>query len=199
MISTIYAKERGAAPADDPHTLSTIAIYYDVAIPPPTPLHTGQKVRIISLIPCPTPPRQDGTDHPPHYTVREAGVIGTITAVRTMEETITEFAVRNENDQSAATYAYLAIQHIQGQTVQLSLWEAFLRRFVLQPLPQTRNIPLEADAVILRNIARLRPERERYASPNLRGNRLEEDIVVESETRLMRRTRRTLRGGDGDV
>ncbi|KAI0349395.1 hypothetical protein OH77DRAFT_1269952 [Trametes cingulata] len=190
MISTIYAKKRGAAPADNPHSLSTITIYYDVAIPPPVPLHTGQKVRIIALIPCPTLPRQDEMYDPPHYTVREAGVIGTIVAVRTMETTITEFAVRNENDQSPATYAYLAIQHIQGLTVNLNLWQTIVRTLLLRTLPQTRNIPLELDAVILRNLARLRPERERYASPSLRSNRLEEDIVVESESRLQRRAKK---------
>ncbi|KAI0353363.1 hypothetical protein OH77DRAFT_1373996, partial [Trametes cingulata] len=151
MIATIYAKERGAAPADDPHTLSTITVYYDVAIPPPTPLHTGQKVRIISLVPCPTFPNPNDANEPPHYTVRESGIFGTIVAVRTMEETITEFAVQNENDQSAATFAYLAIQHIQGQTVRLSIWESFLREYVLRPLPKTRHIPLERNAVILRN------------------------------------------------
>ncbi|KAI0357476.1 hypothetical protein OH77DRAFT_1422337 [Trametes cingulata] len=182
MIITIYAKERGSAPADDPHQPSTIIVHYDVPIMPPTPLQTGLKIRILELIPSPTPPLPTGEHAPPHYTVQETGVVGTIEAIRSMEERITEFAVRNDNDQSPASYAYVAIQHIPGRTTALSLWESIQRRFLLSPLPKTRQIPLEVDAVVLRNITRLRPERERRRRPlaNGRAGR-EDDMIVESE------------------
>ncbi|KAI0362311.1 hypothetical protein OH77DRAFT_42788 [Trametes cingulata] len=182
MIYTIYAKERGSAPADDPHRPSMIVVHYDLPTIPPVPLQTGLTIRILALRPSPSPPSLDGSRGPPHYTITETGVVGTVETIRTMEETVTEFAVKNDNDQSPAAHAYISIQHIPGVTVRLNLWEALCRRVFLPPLPHTRHIPLELDAVILRNVTRLRPERERRVRHDSEDDERSEDMIVESES-----------------
>ncbi|KAI0360655.1 hypothetical protein OH77DRAFT_707267 [Trametes cingulata] len=181
MIITVYAKERGSAPADNPHHPSTIIAHYDAPIPPPIPLQTGQKIRILELVPSPPPPLPGGENAPPHYTVRDTGIVGTVEAVRSMEEAIIEFAVKNENDLSPATYAYISTPYIPGKTVRLQPWEMLRRALLLPPLLRTRHIPLETNAVVLRNVTRLRPERERRTRSGRGESRLEEDMIVESE------------------
>ncbi|OJT01799.1 hypothetical protein TRAPUB_7855 [Trametes pubescens] len=68
-----------------------------------------------------------------------------------MEGPTIEFIVRNENEWSRTTYAHLAIQDIQGTTVQVDLWTRMWQAIALpSPLP-TRHIPLENNATIYRS------------------------------------------------
>ncbi|KAI0361158.1 hypothetical protein OH77DRAFT_402102 [Trametes cingulata] len=180
MIATLYAKERGSAPADDPHKPSTIILHYDIPVVPHVPVQTGQKIRIVRLIPSPMPITSHNDPQPPFYTVQETGIVGTVITIRAMEKTVTEFVVRNENDQSPVSAAYIAVEHLPGTTVRLSLCESLIRLALSPFLPSTRRIPIERNAVVLRNVTRLRPERERGRTVG-GESRMEDEMMVASE------------------
>lgn len=140
---TLYTKERGRAPSDLPRRTRILdVVSLDVVIPPLAPLCIGQRVRIHTL----KRRRNRNGSLAAGYEAEPAGVEGTIIGVRMMELAVTEFIVRNEDYRSATEHAYLAIQHISGVTVHLSLWHTVLRTLLLPILPHTRHIPLEQDA-----------------------------------------------------
>lgn len=151
MSTTVLAKDIGNTPLEGRYYPTTAMVaYYDVPIPPRIPLHVGQRVTIHTLHDnsssvdlCPID--QDA----PQYFAQEAGVEGEITGIRTMEAGTTEFVVKNEVAFSDVVYAVLAIEHIQGVTVRLSAWKRLLRATVMRPLPETRTVPLELDAVVV--------------------------------------------------
>lgn len=150
IITTILAKERGAAPAEDPFRPTRTITYFDVPIAPLVPLHVGQAVHILSLFPCNGLFPGEG-ESPPRYTAFDSGVRGRVIGVRAMDKNITEFVVRNEAEWAREAYAYLAIKHIQGTTVKLGAWRALLRSTIQKPGPATRDIPLETDAIVYRD------------------------------------------------
>lgn len=148
MSTTVLAKHKGNDPTEGQHhPIAAVVAYYDIPIPPRTPLRVGQRVNIHTL--------HDNSDlctempETPQYFATEAGVEGEITGIRAMEANITEFVVKNEVAFSDVTHAVLAVKHIEGVTVRLGVWKRILRATVLRPLPDTRSVPLELNAVII--------------------------------------------------
>ncbi|EIW60174.1 uncharacterized protein TRAVEDRAFT_45424 [Trametes versicolor FP-101664 SS1] len=151
MISTILARERGTIPSNILDQPDKRVVYYDVPIAPRVPLHVGQEVQIHSLIPCNSLFPEDDHPIPTRYTAHPTGISGTVVAMITADSSNTEFVIRNESPWSEITHAYLAIQHIQGVTVQLSAWQRLLRATISRPIPKIRDIPLENNAVVFRS------------------------------------------------
>ncbi|EIW52962.1 uncharacterized protein TRAVEDRAFT_53386 [Trametes versicolor FP-101664 SS1] len=150
IITTILAKERGAAPAEDSLCPTPTAKHFDVPIVPRVPLHVGQMVHILSLFPCNGLFPGKG-EKPPRYTAFDSGVWGKVVEIKSMDRNITEFVVRNEAKWAKEAYAYLAIKHIEGTTVSLGKWRTLLRSTIQRPAPATRDIPLEMDAIVYRD------------------------------------------------
>lgn len=101
-----------------------------------------------------------------------------------MDATTTEFVVRNESNRAAAKFAYLAIQHIQGETVAVSLWMALIRAIFLMVLTTTpRRIPLENHAVVYKSRARPRGDDNplRFLEHDMRVQREEKEDEDEME------------------
>ncbi|OJT14556.1 hypothetical protein TRAPUB_8889 [Trametes pubescens] len=149
-ITTVLAKGRGEAPAEDPLRPSLTITFFDVPIVPRTPLHVGQLVHVLSLKPCDGLFPGEG-EKPQRYIAYDSGIMGRIVGIRSMEENITEFVVRNEAEWAREAYAYLAIKHIPGVTVKLGAWKALLRSTIRRPAKATRDIPIEADAIVYRD------------------------------------------------
>ncbi|OJT04483.1 hypothetical protein TRAPUB_4753 [Trametes pubescens] len=149
MTTSILAKATSCIPSENPYHPDTLVQHFDVPIVPRIPLHVGQRVKILALTPRAHTPPHEGRYAPPCYTARDSGVIGEVIRVRSTNSAITEFVVHNENDASPVIFACVAIQHIQGQTVRMSLWEKIARYCLRLPAPE-RCIPLELDATIVR-------------------------------------------------
>lgn len=147
MSNIIPARERSSVSAEDPRRPAATIAFFDVPVIPHTPLRMGQNVKILALVSCANLFPTDGQYRPTYYTTRETGVEGRVERVRAVDATITEFVVRNDNPRANVTYAYVAIQHIQGRTVSLSLGRRLLRA-VTRPTTVERQIPLELDATI---------------------------------------------------
>lgn len=169
MTTTINARERGGAPTHTPtHTHSSpnpssklpAVVFYDVITTPAIPLHIGQRVQLFALIPCNNRFPFDDEDSMTRYTAYDTGIEGTVVGIRAMDAAITEFVVRNESNRSTATYAHLAVEHIQGATVQVSLWAQIIRIVLLLLLTATRHIPLENKAKVYRSYAK--PNGDKY-------------------------------------
>ncbi|OJT08503.1 hypothetical protein TRAPUB_686 [Trametes pubescens] len=149
METSILARETSCIPSENPYHPDTFVQHFDVPIVPRVPLHVGQRVKILTLTLHARAPTADDTYTPPRYTARDSGVVGEVTRVRSTSSAVTEFIVQNENDTSPIIFACLAIQHIQGQTVRMSLWEKIVRQIIRPPAPE-RCIPLELDAAVIR-------------------------------------------------
>ncbi|EIW57567.1 uncharacterized protein TRAVEDRAFT_21144 [Trametes versicolor FP-101664 SS1] len=147
---TIHAIERGRAPSSLPRSARELEIaHFDVIIPPTIPLRVGQSVRVNSL----TEAREAGNVEreaytPAWYESTATGIEGRVIGIRTMELAITEFIIRNNDRLSLVEHAYLSIQHVQGITVHLGLWQNIGRTLLLPFLPHTRHIPIERDAIV---------------------------------------------------
>ncbi|OJT07381.1 hypothetical protein TRAPUB_10321 [Trametes pubescens] len=147
MSNIIPARERSRVSAEDPRRPAATIAFFDVPVIPHIPLQMGQNVKILALVSCADLFPTDEQYKPKYYTTRETGVEGKVERVRAVDATITEFVVRNDNPRADVTYAYVAIQHIQGRTVSLSLGRRLLRA-VTRPTTMERQIPLELDATI---------------------------------------------------
>ncbi len=151
MATSILAKETASIPSENPYHPETLVKHFDVPVVPRIPLHIGQRVRVMALTPAANNPNPNAADEysPMRYIARYAGVTGEVVRVRATSTAVTEFVVQNEDDASPVVFACIAIQHIQGQTVRLSLWER-IWRVVVRPAAPERCIPLELDITIER-------------------------------------------------
>lgn len=151
MTTTVLAKERGTTQTEGRHNPATAMVaFYDVLFRPRIPLHVGQHISIHTLSSCYNNTHNQGDQANPRYVAEESGIVGMITEVRTMEATVTEFVMVNENVELDVAKVVLAIQHVEGETVRLPVWKKLLRATILRPLPETRWIPLEMDATVAR-------------------------------------------------
>ncbi|EIW58332.1 uncharacterized protein TRAVEDRAFT_20369 [Trametes versicolor FP-101664 SS1] len=149
METTVYARETSCIPSENPYHPDTFVQHFDVPLVPRVPLHVGQRVKIVTLTLHARDLPANGGYTPPCYSAQDSGVVGEVTRVRSTNSAVTEFIVQNENDTSPIIFACLAIQHIQGQTVRMGLWESIIRQIVRPPAPE-RCIPLELDATVVR-------------------------------------------------
>ncbi|OSD00926.1 hypothetical protein PYCCODRAFT_650364 [Trametes coccinea BRFM310] len=149
---TILVKRRATMPVCSPYLPPEAKILgLDVTITPRIPLQIGLTVRVEELVPCNDLFQGEDDLGVPHYCAKEMGIEGTITAIRAVEADITEFVLRNTNEQSNIVAAYVAIKHVQGETVNLVGWQR-LARWLAEPLlPRIRDIPVETEAIVLRN------------------------------------------------
>ncbi|KAI9070200.1 hypothetical protein FKP32DRAFT_1670557 [Trametes sanguinea] len=144
----IFAKERAVLPADLPlSNKSAIVIEFDATVMPRTPLRVGDSARIMALVPCDDffPLARDGR---PRYEAKDAGVEGTITALRPLGNNLVEFIVRNEDSESPATHAHVMIVHEQGLTTELSVIEHAVVKIATYFVPPTRTVKIETDAIV---------------------------------------------------
>ncbi|EIW54198.1 uncharacterized protein TRAVEDRAFT_51918 [Trametes versicolor FP-101664 SS1] len=126
-----------------PRALNTLSL--DVVLPPPSPLRVGARVIIHRLTNRGCPDARGVA----RYNSERAGIEGPIVGVRTMELAITEFVVQNDNQDSTTNYAYLTVQHLHGETVQLEAWRWAWRTLTLPFLHHTRHAPLDRKAVLV--------------------------------------------------
>lgn len=163
---TIYVRERGSVPAQLPNSARPLVIaFLDVVIPPPTPLGTGQHVRVNALI-----RRKAKNQHPTspvRYWSEPIDVEGRIVGIRAIELDIVEFVIRNDVYHSPVEHAYLAVKYVPGATVNLTLWQWAIRAALLPLLPRTRTAPLENDVDIAPRA---------YILPNAAGGEENEEI-----------------------
>ncbi|KAL1941847.1 hypothetical protein VTO73DRAFT_6847 [Trametes versicolor] len=131
--------------------------FYDVLFRPRVPLHIGQHISIHALLPYNGEYSKTCGQGSPRFLAEDTGIEGTITEVRAMEETVTELVMRNDNAELDVAKAVLAIQHIEGVTVRLPKWKKLLRATILRPLPETRWIPIEPDAAVVKKTTRNEP------------------------------------------
>ncbi|KAI9065659.1 hypothetical protein FKP32DRAFT_1567561 [Trametes sanguinea] len=145
----LHAKERGAAPANAPHSARPMkVVLYDAVIIPRKPVKIGQRVCISNLTKMPD--RYTGPyKAPPQYESMRTDIAGKVTGVRVFEKGFTEFIVECDVPSSLVRTACVAIPHIEGVTVEISGWYRLARMLLLPLLPETRRIPLEIDAIIL--------------------------------------------------
>lgn len=148
MATSILARETASILSENPYHPDTLVKHFDVPIVPRIPLHIGQRVKILSLTACEGPTDEELA--PTRYRVQDSGVEGAVVRIKSTSTAVTEFIVQNENDSSPVIFACVAIQHIQGQTVWMGLWDRLLR-VVVRPPPPERCIPLELDAIVIRN------------------------------------------------
>ncbi|KAI0355974.1 hypothetical protein OH77DRAFT_1589467 [Trametes cingulata] len=118
--TTIYAKKRGAAPSVDDSGGEATVLYLDIPIAPSIPLHVGQRVRILALIPCDDLFPTEEETAARYYTTKDIGVWGTVVRMRVEDREVVEFALKNDNIQSEVTHAYLAIPRREGLTYGLN-------------------------------------------------------------------------------
>ncbi len=159
MSNIIPARERSRVSAEDPRRPAASIAFFDVPVIPHVPLRMGQNVKILALVSCAELFPTDEQYKPQYYTTRETGVEGKVVRVRAVDATITEFVVKNNNPHADVTYAYVAVQHIQGQTVSLSIGRRILRA-ATRPATAERQIPLELDATIFWDNTANRPHSE---------------------------------------
>ncbi|KAI9061454.1 hypothetical protein FKP32DRAFT_1575988 [Trametes sanguinea] len=132
--------------------------HFEVTIAPRVALHVGQKVTVHEIVACdnlfPTTTQSSSPllPSPPHFTLQDAEIEGTVVEIRPRSAAISEVVVRNEKEWSNVAYAYLAAPHIQGVTVDLTIFERILRQVVILLCGEdSRSIPLERNAIVLRN------------------------------------------------
>lgn len=143
-LVNVHTKERGRAPADLPRTIRFRDIAtLDVVATPAIPLGVGTRIRIHILRRKKNP---DGGLSEAYRSV-PSDIVGSITSIRTMELAFTEFIIQNENVRSTTITAYLAVPHIPGVTVSLSVWQASIRTLLLPFLPHTRHILFDEDII----------------------------------------------------
>ncbi|KAI0350230.1 hypothetical protein OH77DRAFT_1092961 [Trametes cingulata] len=147
LPTTIYAKERGSAPSADKPEEEARVVYLDVPIPPHEPIHVGQKVRISSITSCDElfPTEEETNAH--HYTAEDLGVWGTIVRMRSEEEEVVEFILRNDNIKSNVVYAYLTVPREEGLMIRTPPWRRWLNAIIARP-ERTRTIRIEDDATV---------------------------------------------------
>lgn len=156
MPNIIPALQRLCIPAENPLQPDATIAFFDIPVIPRVPLCVGQEVKILALVSCSGLFPTEGQQAPPYYTAKETGVEGKIVRVRAVDASVTEFVVKNDNTLAGVTHAYLAIQHIQGRTVNLSLGRRILRA-ITRPATAERQIPLELDATIFWDAVAARP------------------------------------------
>ncbi|KAL1941468.1 hypothetical protein VTO73DRAFT_7285 [Trametes versicolor] len=149
--TTIHALERGRAPANLPRSGRVLeTANFDVVIPPPTPLHIGQRVKINALSVINEPDWEEGgRGTQTWYASTPADIEGRIVGIRALELAVTELIVLNEVKQSLVEHAYITVQHTNGATVSLGIWHRIMRTLLLPFLPHTRHVPVERNAVVI--------------------------------------------------
>lgn len=179
MTAAILAKERGGTPTGTPARPGTVITHYDAVVTPRAPIGVGDRVHIYALIPTRHSSTQAPRSNTPAYTAYDTGIAGTILKIRVMEGSTIEFIVRNENEWSRTTYAYLAIQDIQNTTVRVDvwtrLWHAINHFPLLSPITETRRIPLENNATIYRSRARPQSNDEPFRFSQLDNEESDDD------------------------
>lgn len=168
----IFARERSRIPTEDANGRRTLYnIHYDIPIAPRIPLHIGLLVRVIALeASAPTPsdgnelntaPAGRWEDQPPHYSATSTNIVGKVIGIRSLEKSITELVVKNEDSTTTTAYAYLAIHHAEGRTISLPLTMRILRAVLSPLLLATRDVPIEGNAVITADDSRKPPRSHR--------------------------------------
>ncbi|KAH9852131.1 hypothetical protein C2E23DRAFT_922741 [Lenzites betulinus] len=149
--TTILARERSVGPAGDlTYPATAMTVQYEVVIPPRTPLHTGQQVRIYTLRPCNYLfPTDEGEPQTPRFMAEETGVEGRIAMVQARGRGVTEFVVTNENIKSQTTKAIVAVQHTAGAYVKLTMGEHLLLAVTRRKQPTVDSIPMERGAIVM--------------------------------------------------
>ncbi|KAI9069303.1 hypothetical protein FKP32DRAFT_1671482 [Trametes sanguinea] len=155
---TLLTKERAVYPAALPHSRnSSIVMAYDLTVIPRVPLKVGNRARILVLESC-----DDffplATDGRPRYEAKDAGVEGTIVAMKPIGNNLVEFVMRNEEEGSSVSHAYIVTEHAQNLTTELTLCERILVKLATYLTPPTRNVPMELDAIVF-NVSHPRPGR----------------------------------------
>ncbi|OJT12695.1 hypothetical protein TRAPUB_10759 [Trametes pubescens] len=169
--STILVKLRATLSTHNPLSpLSNISLF-DVAITPNKPIRVGQQVQLLALDPCDDLFPSKTLRSCVHYTTVETGVRGVVERVRTVEEETVEFVVRNDNGASPTSHALLAVQRIQGKTVNISAWER-ARRALLTPRPPTlRRVPIETNTVVFMDTTTVQPRYRPIPKQQTNGGR----------------------------
>ncbi|KAI0358038.1 hypothetical protein OH77DRAFT_1449581 [Trametes cingulata] len=154
-LTTIHAKERGAAPSVGEQGEETNILYLDVSIPPSDPLHTGQRVKVLSITSCDElfPSEEETTTR--YYTARDIGVWGTVTRVRAEDEGVVEFVIENDNIRSATSHAYLAVPRREGLMIRSPGWRRWAEAALATLAKAARTIPIEANTVIFEDTTTL--------------------------------------------
>ncbi|KAI0361561.1 hypothetical protein OH77DRAFT_1417835 [Trametes cingulata] len=155
-ITTIYAKKRGSAPAiaEDGNEEARIA-YLDVTIPPETPIHIGQRARILILISCDARFPSEEDDQPAYYVAEDIGMWGVFERIRVVEEELVEFVLKNANTRSRTTYAYVAVKKEENVTIRTTWWEWLARATIARPQKSVRRVPIEENAVVFEDLTML--------------------------------------------
>lgn len=157
MTATVLTKKRAELPTDNPHSPETRIELHDIPIAPRKPIRIGQRIHLFVLISCDGLFPSHSSYTPPHYTTHDSGIVGRVERIRSMDGGVTEFVVKNDNEGSRVTHAYVSIQHIQGVTVHLSPC-ARLARAARGREKVERRVPLESDAVVFRDTTTTHPE-----------------------------------------
>lgn len=199
MTVAILAKERGGTPTGTPARPGTVITHYDVVVTPRTPIRIGTSVHIYALIPARSPTRsRENTRNNSAYTAYDTGIVGEILRIRVAEGSTIEFVVKNENEWSRTTYAHLAIQDIQGTTVQVDLWTRLWHAITRFTSPGTRHIPLENDAIIYRSRARPYSSDEPFRFTGYEEESDKESVESDGGNGNEPRNDEEHDGGDGD-
>ncbi|KAI9056271.1 hypothetical protein FKP32DRAFT_1607850 [Trametes sanguinea] len=154
--TAILGRVRGQANALLPLSPDeAIVAYFDIPIPPKTPIKIGDRVKLFSLTPCNylLPHEEDGR---PRYTAKPTGIEGTVVAFVPREGNLVELVLRNENERSTVTHASMTIEHVNGVTTQLGLAARLLRWLLSFLITTTRIVPLEPNAIIYNDTHRVR-------------------------------------------
>ncbi|KAI0667419.1 hypothetical protein C8Q78DRAFT_981849 [Trametes maxima] len=137
MPIPLYVRERGGAPMlqlGDHRNLSVA--YYDLIVQPNTPIQTGMRVSVHPLVAVPA----SNGEIQWRLVSRVEEVEGEIIGLRAMEKHLTEFVVKNERGGSTIEYAYVAVPHHEGVTVQTGWIESLFRWIIAPFLLETRTI-----------------------------------------------------------
>ncbi|KAJ8490051.1 hypothetical protein ONZ51_g2531 [Trametes cubensis] len=102
--------------------------FLDVPILPTSPIELGSYVCIAILEPKPpTVARMANYRDEPRYTAYTSDIRGRIIGIRAMEPEVTEFVLKNDNDDLNTKYAYVAVPHVEGTMVCLPWWARVVR------------------------------------------------------------------------
>ncbi|KAI0360563.1 hypothetical protein OH77DRAFT_1445474 [Trametes cingulata] len=153
--TTIFAKEMGSAPSAGRNGQETRVIYLDVPIIPREPIHVGQRVRILALIPCDEFFPSEEETSATYYTAEDMGVWGTLVRVRAEEEETVEFVLENDNIRSTTTHAHLTVPRKEGLMIRTPLWRRWLGALTARPAKATRTVLIEDDATVFEDTTTL--------------------------------------------
>ncbi|KAI0650595.1 hypothetical protein C8Q79DRAFT_923822 [Trametes meyenii] len=162
----ILGKQRGMAPVSNMKgRRGTQVTYHDIPIIPETPLSIGQRICLYTLKGVENPfGRGQGVDNGegepvPCYTISVTGVAGPIVGIRAMDQKIVELIVRNDRmERSMVAYAYITVKNLHGVTTNLPMWRRAIAATGILGAGETRDVPLEMNAIVLSKAAREPPQ-----------------------------------------